>query len=206
MRRKVGKGTYGTSLIVSMIALDHIGWRRVIVDHGSAMVHGIHQGIVRHYVSDTSMFLAGWPVHVLQCLHTSWEETGEGITWNTWVKVSPGPMGHWVSPVGPSMEFVPFWKRPWKCKPVVWLPSWLVRCTVICSPTWAVMVGGGHCPLIAITGLCCKPSGFAESQPMFQLYWAADTQMPKVRRYSRGKIRNIVAVRKLKDIEQPKNE
>ena len=30
----------------------------------------------------------------------------------TWVKVSPGPMGHCVTPVGPSIELVPFWKRP----------------------------------------------------------------------------------------------
>lgn len=66
------------------------------------------------------------------------------LTVKTWVKVSPGPIGHCVTPVGPSMELVPFWKRPWKCRLVVSLPSWLVRCTVICSPTLAVIAGSGH--------------------------------------------------------------
>lgn len=69
---------------------------------------------------------------------------GVVFTVKTWVKVSSGPMGHCVTPVGPSMEFVPFWKRPWKCKPVVSFPSRLVRWTVICSPTLAVIAGTGH--------------------------------------------------------------
>ena len=66
------------------------------------------------------------------------------LTVKTWVKVSPGPMGHCVTPVGPSIEFVPFWKRPWKWTLVVSFPSWLVICTVICSPTLAVIAGTGH--------------------------------------------------------------
>lgn len=45
------------------------------------------------------------------------------FTVKTWVKVSPGPIGHCVTPVGPSIELVPFWKRPWKCTLVVSFPS-----------------------------------------------------------------------------------
>ena len=33
-------------------------------------------------------------------------------TVKTWVKVSPGPIGHCVTPVGPSIELVPLWKIP----------------------------------------------------------------------------------------------
>ncbi len=29
-------------------------------------------------------------------------------TVKVWVKVSPGPIGHCVTPAGPSIEFVPF--------------------------------------------------------------------------------------------------
>ena len=66
------------------------------------------------------------------------------ITVKTCVKVSPGPIGHCVTPVGPSIELVPFWKIPWKCTLVVSFPSWLVKYTVICSPTLALIAGTGH--------------------------------------------------------------
>ena len=39
-------------------------------------------------------------------------QLSEELAWKLCVKVSPGPIGHCTTPVGPSIEFVPFWKIP----------------------------------------------------------------------------------------------
>jgi hypothetical protein len=94
-------------------------------------------------------------------------------------------MPHCVTPTGPSMSLVPFWKRPWKWILVLWLPSykvsallrvlwhihhltWLCTLAVTRSPLVKLSKGSGHWPLIPMTGRSAMPSGLARTQVIFQ--------------------------------------
>lgn len=79
-------------------------------------------------------------------------------------------MAHWVTPAGPSICVVPFMKSPWKCRLVLWFPSWFSTLTTTRSPTVAVMGGKGHCPLMPMVGRSSTPSGFADTQVMLKSY------------------------------------
>ena len=181
----------GTSPIRSARALRRIGQRKVRLDHGSGSGLWNRRDIDPHCGNDTSKCLADWSVSDFSFGIVK-AAVRVVLTWKTWVKVSPGPIGHCVTPVGPSMELVPFWKRPWKCRLVVSLPSWLVRCTVICSPTLAVIAGSGHWLLRPMTGLACRPSGFRLTQVTSQLYTAADTHMTCAKAARRRSFGNIM--------------
>lgn len=85
-----------------------------------------------------------------------------------YVSDEPGGIGHCVEPVEPSMSGVQTWLMPWKCMPVVWLPSWLWRVTTTVSPTLASMVGQGHSPLMPIMERPKSP-WLAHTQVTFQL-------------------------------------
>jgi len=139
------------------------------VNHELALAPESHRGIGLYYESDTNKYQVDSPVDVIEHSRVKKTEQIERLTVKTWVNVSPGPIGHCVTPVGPSIELDPFWKSPWKCRPVVSLPRLFVRCIVIFSPTSAVSAGGGHCPLIPITGLLCNPSGFLETHVTSQV-------------------------------------
>ena len=79
-------------------------------------------------------------------------------------------MAHWLTPAGPSIWVEPFMKRPWKCRLVLWFPSWLSALTTTRSPTVAVMGGKGHWPLMPMVGRSNAPSGFAVTQVMLKSY------------------------------------
>ena len=89
-------------------------------------------------------------------------------TRKSYVKRSPGGIGHWVIPVDPSITGVSCWGRPCQCRLVDSLPSLLYTLTTRRSCKSTSMAGHGHLPLMPITGLA-NPSGLAVTQVISQL-------------------------------------
>ena len=44
-----------------------------------------------------------------------WEIVSHSAVKKTYKKESPGTMGHWLTKAGPSISFVPAWKKPCQC-------------------------------------------------------------------------------------------
>uniref|UniRef100_A0A8R7UHB0 Uncharacterized protein n=1 Tax=Triticum urartu TaxID=4572 RepID=A0A8R7UHB0_TRIUA len=74
------------------------------------------------------------------------------------VKVSPGRMGHCVTPATPSAHGVPIWRMPCQWMAVFSVSSLLWTATTMVSPSVARMVGPGASPL-TVTASFSKQSG-----------------------------------------------